>query len=255
MAIRLACALFVSAVLALLPAVSWGQTTVRLCGATSMSRMLQPKLAEIEAKAGVKITLTPNTSGRGLEALVADKAEIAMVAPNLQLAADTLNAQTPGLVDVSKYTEICLFSEPLWPVVNKANLVKAITLEQAKGLFSGQISNWKELGGDDQPVVVVITQPKDGGHMQLKAQLLGGGEFVKTARVMQTQPDISKVISQVPGGFTMMSKANMDDSIKCVDTDKHIIMGRNLITVKDPSPEVKRVIEAIKESLADKMAK
>src|SRR5687767_13818852 len=53
------------------------ESVLRFNGATTIDKLLKPKLAEIDAKHGVKIQLVPNGAGRGLEDLVAGRADVA----------------------------------------------------------------------------------------------------------------------------------------------------------------------------------
>ena len=52
-------------------------------------------------------------------------------------------------------------------LINKNNPVQSLTIEQIKGIYSGQITNWKEVGGDDAPIVVFQRNEASGSQMRM----------------------------------------------------------------------------------------
>jgi phosphate transport system substrate-binding protein len=226
--------------------------TVTLHGATSEARTIKTKQADIETKAGTTLTIVANSSGRGLTALLAGKCDIAMVAGTLELNAINLNAKTPGSVDTSKLREFNVFEDTLSPVCNPANGVTSLSMDQVKDILTGKIKNWKEVGGADLAIMVVIPQPTDGGYMTVKAKILDGDAYTADARSVQSAPDQNKIVGQVPGGFAVLSKANQNhELVKVLDCDKKVGVVNSLVTIGDPNPQLMKVISTIQDEFKD----
>ncbi len=101
----------------------------------------------MDANPDVSVSGSGNGSGKGLTAVAAGTVTIG----NSDVFADTkLEAdQVKNLVD----HEVAVVG--MGPVVSKNVTVDDLSLEQLKGIFSGQITNWKEVGGDDATIVVL----------------------------------------------------------------------------------------------------
>ncbi|MGG6313863.1 phosphate ABC transporter substrate-binding protein [Paenibacillus macerans] len=68
---------------------------------------------------------------------------------------------------------------PFATIVNKSVGVDNLTTEQLKGIYSGKITNWKDVGGDDEDIVVITRSFGSGTRVNYQAKALGGGDIVK----------------------------------------------------------------------------
>jgi phosphate transport system substrate-binding protein len=97
-----------------------------------------------ESKTGVKFsTFEVPGSGKGMEALIAGKVTVAGASRPLKPAEKAAGA----LGTVIGYDAVAVF-------VHKDNPIKDLSKEQLKGIFTGKIKNWKEVGGKDAPIAV-----------------------------------------------------------------------------------------------------
>jgi len=225
------------------------QTPLRFAGATTLEKLIKPLAAEMGKAHNVTLELVPNGTGRGLEDLVAGKAQVAMFAGSLATFAAQINGKTPGMIDPAKLKVHALFEMPTVIIVHKSNPAAALTPEQIRGLFSGKIANWKEIGGPDAPVVVVIPSPSDGIRSVVTEQVMQGTAYSATARVMQTSPDLNKVVAQVPGAVAFMSEKNASPEVRAIKLVQPIIVPFSLITVGDPAEPLKSVIADLEARL------
>jgi len=80
-------------------------------------------------------------------------------------------------------------------IVHKSNPVKDISTEKLKGVFEGKITNWKELGGDDKPILVVVRKGKISGVGRMVRELLFANpdqEFSSKAVVLKSSGPVEK---------------------------------------------------------------
>ncbi|WP_296899069.1 phosphate ABC transporter substrate-binding protein, partial [uncultured Megamonas sp.] len=118
----------------------------------------------------VSITLNGGGSGTGLKQVADGSVDIG----NSDVAADTKldKAVADGLVD----HKVCVVT--MAPVVNKdiAETVKSLTKQQLTDIFTAKITNWKEVGGPDEEIVLITRPSTSGTRALFKEFALGGAE-------------------------------------------------------------------------------
>lgn len=118
----------------------------------------------------VSITLNGGGSGTGLKQVADGSVDIG----NSDVAADTKldKAVADGLVD----HKVCVVT--MAPVVNKdiADTVKSLTKQQLTDIFTAKITNWKEVGGPDEEIVLITRPSTSGTRALFKEFALGGAE-------------------------------------------------------------------------------
>jgi phosphate transport system substrate-binding protein len=84
--------------------------------------------------------------------------------------------------------------------------VTGLTLEQLKGIYSGQITNWKQINGQDIPITIFARDPKTSGTVELFAeQVLGGQSFGANLQVVPTVTQGIRRLAKTPGGIFFAS--------------------------------------------------
>jgi len=138
-------------------------------------------LAQKEAERYMKanpnkpITVVGGGSGVGIAALMDGTTDIAMSSRKLKMD-ERLKLQDAGRA--VKETIICY--DALSIVVNPANKVGKLTREQVEGIYTGKIKNWKEVGGDDMPIVVYARETSSGTYEFFKEFVMNRKNSVAT---------------------------------------------------------------------------
>jgi phosphate transport system substrate-binding protein len=78
--------------------------------------------------------------------------------------------------------------------VNSANPVNSLTPEQLRDIYLGDVTNWKQVGGKDAPIVLYSRENSSGTYVFVKDHLLGGGDYAAAA---QTLPGTAAVVNAV----------------------------------------------------------
>jgi phosphate transport system substrate-binding protein len=87
-------------------------------------------------------------------------------------------------------------------VVNRSNPVSKLTIDQLGGIFTGKITNWKELGGRDKKIVILSREVNSGTHVYFKEHVLRRGdlsgkeEFAPGALLLSSSQAIADEIAQ-----------------------------------------------------------
>ncbi len=130
----------------------------------------------------IRISVTGGGSGTGIAALINGTVDIANA--SRQISPDeTSQAQAKGI----KPKEFVIARDAIAVIVNPENPVSRLTLKQVSDLYSGKINNWKELGGDDRPIVRLSRETNSGTHVYfLETVVRLGNKNDKTLFSMDT---------------------------------------------------------------------
>lgn len=123
----------------------------------------------------VRISVTGGGSGTGLAALINGTADIA----NASRAIKPEEIQQAQQNKINPF-EIQIARDAIAVIVNPANPVSQLTLQQISDIYSGKITNWKEVGGEDRPIVLVSRETNSGTHVYFLANVIRLGNSKDT---------------------------------------------------------------------------
>ena len=181
--------------------------TLEMAGsATVTNAFVAESKAAAEKDLGITITLRAGGSGAGLKEAAAGKIPLAM--SSRELKADEVAL---GLVAT------LVAYDALAVVVNPANKVADLTRDQIKGIFAGTVTNWKDVGGEDQKIVVIVGAKTSGTRESFQDQVLGKeGAFGPSAIEVPDTPDQVAKVGQLKGGISYASPSQVDAKTKMV---------------------------------------
>jgi len=181
--------LVVAVLLALPLAAQAGTLTVK--GSDTMVILGQRWAEEFMKKnASTKVQVTGGGSGVGLAALQNGTTEIAMSSREMKDAEKQklrTRYNTTG-------TEIPVAKDGVTFYVNEANPLNALTVEQLRGIYVGDITNWKQVGGADAPIIIYSRENSSGTYVFVKDHVLDGEDYAASA---QTLPGTAAVVNAV----------------------------------------------------------
>lgn len=138
----------------------------------------------------VKLQVTGGGSGVGLSALINGTTDIAMSSRPIK------DAENQQLVAKSKSpaTQIAVAKDGVTFYVNSASKLDALSAEQLRDIYLGDVTNWKDVGGPDAPIVVYSRENSSGTYVFVKDHLLKGEDYTAQA---QTLPGTAAVVNAV----------------------------------------------------------
>ena len=113
------------------------------------------------------VAVTGGGSGTGFSSLISGTCDIAMSSRNVKEKEIAL-AKQKGI----NPQEIRVALDGLAVVVNPANPISKLTTDQLAGIFTGRITNWKEVGGSDEKIVILSREVNSGTHVYFKEHVL-----------------------------------------------------------------------------------
>ena len=99
--------------------------------------------------------------------------------------------------------------------------VTSLSKAQLQGIFSGQTTNWKQVGGDDQPIVLINRLKGSGTRAQMAKYLFGGDDtkFATGQSEEDNSATVLQTVGQTPGAVSYLGVAYLDDTIVAFNID------------------------------------
>jgi phosphate transport system substrate-binding protein len=138
----------------------------------------------------VVIQVTGGGSGTGISALINGTTDICNASRPMKPSERDKLKQRFG----TRGVEIKVAQDGLALYVNETSPVQELTLEQIQGIYTGKIVNWKEVGGQDQRIIVYGRENNSGTYVYFKDNVLMGDDFAAT---VQSMPGTAAVVNAV----------------------------------------------------------
>lgn len=181
----------VAAAATLLASSAHADGSVTIKGSDTMV-ILGQKWAELYMKKdpSTKIQVTGGGSGTGIAALINGTTDIAESSRPMK-SAEVTNAESK---QSGKVKELPVALDALSIYVNSTNPLTEISLPQARKIYTGVITNWKEVGGPDAPITLYSRENNSGTYVFFKEHVLQNDDFDPSA---QTLPGTASVVNAV----------------------------------------------------------
>ncbi len=135
------------------------------------------------------LSVTGGGSGTGIAALLNNTTDICAASRSIKKKEISLAAQKN-----IHPTEFKVAMDGIALVVNPANPINQLTLEQVKKIFTGTVSNWQQVGGPDQPILVLSRESSSGTFVFFQEHVLAKADFTHNARSL---PGTSAMIQNI----------------------------------------------------------
>jgi phosphate transport system substrate-binding protein len=148
------------------------------------------------------VAVTGGGSGTGFSSLISGTCDIAMSSRNIKQKEIDL-ARQKGI----EPNEIKIALDGLAVVVNRSNPVDKLTLAQLADIFTGRLSNWKEVGGNDWKIVILSREVNSGTHVYFKEHVLRKNdpankeEFAPSALMLSSSQAIADEVAGNPAAI------------------------------------------------------
>ena len=193
-------------------------------GSTSMQKLMSMLQEDFMAKNnGVTVSYDPTGSGAGITGASDGSLDIGLSSRVLH----------DDETDVEAIT-VCL--DGIAVVVNNANGVEDLSLEQLAGIFSGEITNWSEVGGSDGEIVVIGREAGSGTRDGFE-EIVGVKDNCKYAQELTATGAVTAAVAANENAIGYASLSAVNDSVKALTVEGVACTEE---TVKDGSYKVQR---------------
>ena len=182
--------------------------TIKLAGSTSMEKLCEAMSESfMEKNPGVTVTVEYTGSGAGLESLAAGSVDIG-------------NASR-GLKDEEKASgavENIVAIDGIAVITNKSCSIKDVTSKDLAKIYSGEITDWDELGGKEQPIVVIGREAGSGTRDAFE-ELLEVKDVCAYAQELDSTGAVLAKVGTTPGAIGYVSLDVVDDTVSGLKID------------------------------------
>lgn len=174
------------------------QGSISIIGSDTMVNLIQSLAEEfMKTHPDSFIAVTGGGSGTGIASLISNSCDIASASRKMKKE-EIEKAKKNNINPV----EVTVGLDGIAVVVNPSNKVDKLTMDQLSDIFTGKITNWKEVGGDDKKIVVLSREMNSGTHIYFKEHVLRKGkadskeEFAPSALLLSSSQAITDEITQ-----------------------------------------------------------
>lgn len=188
---------------------SQDEKSLKIAGSTSVYPLVVEVAEEFEKKnPDLNVEVQAGGSNVGIQSVLTGAVQIGMSSRDL-----TDEELKEGLKPIT------IAYDCIAVIVNPDNPVENLTLEQLKGIYTGKITNWKELGGKDKKIVVVNRDEASGTREAFEKLVLNGEEFTDTAIVQPGTGQVKSFVASNEDAIGYISFGVLDSSVKALKVD------------------------------------
>ncbi len=182
--------------------------TVSTDGSTSMEKVIGfLSEAYMEEHEDIKVTYNPTGSSSGIQAVSEGRCDIGLASRDLKA-----EEQEEGL------TAAVIAIDGIGIIVNPDNPITDLSVEQVSKIYTGEISSWKEVGGEDVPIVCIGREAASGTRDGFE-EVTGTKDQCSYSQELTSTGDVVQTVAGNPNAIGYASVASVNDSVKAVSIE------------------------------------
>lgn len=183
--------------------------SITAVGSTALQPLVEAAAEQfMEENPNVQITIQGGGSGQGITQIVQGAVQIG----NSDVFAEE-KVEDPADAEKVKDNRVCVVG--MGPIVNSDVAIDDISIEDLARIFTGEVTNWNQIGGNDEEIVVINRQSGSGTRAVFEAAVLGDQESA-TFQEQDSSGTVAKMVSETPGAISYLAFSYFDDSTKAL---------------------------------------
>lgn len=230
---------------------SGGSGTITAAGSTALQPLVDEAAKQyMEKNPGARIVVNGGGSGNGLSQVFQGA---------VQIGNSDIFAEEKDGIDASQLVDHKVAVVGMAAVVNPDVKVDNLTQQQLIDIFTGKITNWKDVGGPDQKINIVNRPKGSGTRATFKKYALNGAEEAQGIAMEQdASGTVRKTIAETPGAIGYLALSYIDSSVRplkidgveptaanIVDNKYKVWAYEHMYTKGQPTGEVKKFLDFI----------
>ncbi len=192
-----------------------GKAVLKIVGSTTVAPIAE---AFTEAFKGLhpEIAITVNSpgSGDGIAAMIDGRCQIA-TSSRFMKGDEFKKAVEKGVMPVAH----AIAMDGVCIVVHPSNPVKALKTERIRDIYTGKVTNWKDLGGADKPIVVISRDTSSGTYESFAQFVMGKDKMFEKVEYVNSTPQAHDRVSTTQGAIGYVGLGFVDDKVKALEAN------------------------------------
>lgn len=181
--------------------------TVSTDGSTSMEKVIgYLSEAYMEEHSDVTVTYNPTGSGSGIQAVLEGRCDIGLSSRDLK------EEESENL------TGTVVAIDGIAMIVHPDNPVSDLTIDQISSIYKGEITNWKDVGGNDSPIVLIGREAASGTRDGFES-ITGTEDQCKYTQELTSTGDVVQTVSSNPNAIGYASLASVKETVKVMQVE------------------------------------
>jgi phosphate transport system substrate-binding protein len=185
-------------------------TSITIKGSDTVLPLSQKEAEEMmKTNQDVSVTIVGGGTGVGITALLVGTTDIAMASRDLKTEEKLKFAEAKKEIE-----KVTIAFDALAVIVNPANKVGQLTREQLEKIYTGQIKNWKEVGGEDAKIVAYSRESSSGTYEFFKEEVMDKKNYASDILSMPATGAIVQAVGQTKGAIGYVGLAYETKEVK-----------------------------------------
>ena len=227
---------------------------LEIAGSTTVQKAIIDPVTSKAKENGIEIKMLGVGTGKGMQMLIDGKVTVAAISDTLP---DAVNAaKKAGVTAVpGNLKMVTVHTEKMVTIVHPENKVSTLNKDQLQSILSGKVTNWKDVGGADAPIVVVLPASGSGTRGVVDKQLLSGATLVSSAKELRTTSAELVEVGRDKNSIGFVGSGTAESSKGKVREVNGFEVSRplGLVTIGDPSPQAKKLFDFLSTAEAKKL--
>lgn len=176
-------------------------------GSTSMEKLIGSLGESFTNETGIAFTYNPTGSGSGIQAVKDGRTDIGLSSRSLKDEEKALGLK-----------ETLLAREAIAVVVNPNNPITDLSVEQIADIYTGNITNWSEIGGNNEEIVLIGREAGSGTRDGFES-ITQTEDQNKYRQELTSTGDVITAVSQNPAAIGYAAEASVNDSVHALSVD------------------------------------